>query len=234
MFCFSACSCTLRAASGFKLALSLTSSPWGVRVETKSGNWSRMSDWAASAAACSRNPIRIVSFSREMPLCRRFFSRKALRKSPLKESSFLVRAACMSTCSMKCTPPRKSSPKYMGAACRADNQVGVRGIKFSATTYPGLAASGFKACWIASLACSCCSVVSNRALSELFSRPIKVGVSEAALSASSTLPKMALSTLALARAGETCTAGASPKKLGRVYKPPTQKAIRMTRYFQMA
>jgi hypothetical protein len=23
-------------------------------------------------------------------------------------------AACMSTCSMKCTPPRKSSPRYMG------------------------------------------------------------------------------------------------------------------------
>ena len=152
MFCLRAWSCTRRAASGFKLALSLTSSPCGLRVDTKSGNWSRISDCAASAVAWSRNPIRIVSFSREIPLWRRFFSRKALRKSPLKESSFLVRAACMSTCNMKCTPPRKSRPRYIGAAFKVDNQVGVRGIKFSATTYAGLAASGLSACCMASLA----------------------------------------------------------------------------------
>jgi hypothetical protein len=35
---------------------------------------------------------------------------------------------------MKCTPPRKSKPKYMGAECKAVSQLGEREIKFNATT----------------------------------------------------------------------------------------------------
>src|SRR5688572_31756239 len=43
-------------------------------------------------------------------------------RSPASDSAFLVSAACMSTCSMKCTPPRRSSPRYMGAARNADSR----------------------------------------------------------------------------------------------------------------
>jgi hypothetical protein len=71
---------------------------------------------------------------RLMPPCRTFFSRRAVRRSPASDSAFLDRAACMSTCSMKCTPPRKSSPRYMGAACSAESQAGERDSRLSATT----------------------------------------------------------------------------------------------------
>lgn len=55
---------------------------------------------------------------------------------------------------------------------------------------------------------------------------------EAAFSACSTLARVVLSTLTDARVEDTCTAGASPKKFGRVYNPPTSSAIRMITYFQ--
>jgi hypothetical protein len=41
-----------------------------------------------------------------------------------------------------------------------------------------------------------------------------------------------LSILTRGLAADTCTAGASPKKLGRVYNSPTSSAITMIAYFQ--
>ena len=54
--------------------------------------------------------------------------------SAANESIFCDSAAFMSTCNIKCTPPRKSKPKYMGAACKAVNHSGERDNKFKATT----------------------------------------------------------------------------------------------------
>ena len=82
---------------------------------------------------------------RVMPLWRMSLSRKVVRMSPANESVFWLSAAFMSTCNMKCTPPRKSSPKYMGAACKADSHAGERDNKFSATTKPLSLPSGTKA-----------------------------------------------------------------------------------------
>ena len=69
---------------------------------------------------------------------------------------------------------------------------------------------------MASLALSCCSVVSKRALMELPSSATADGITLAAFNASSTRAMAAVSTLALILEDETCTAGASPKKLGKV------------------
>ena len=88
----------------------------------------------------------MVCALREMPLWRTFFSRKLVRMSPASDSAFLVRAAGMSTCNMKCTPPRKSKPKYMGAAFKALSHAGERDNKLSATTYEASFTSGTSAC----------------------------------------------------------------------------------------
>ncbi len=69
---------------------------------------------------------------------------------------------------------------------------------------------------MASLALSCCSVVSNRALMEAPSSVTAAEGTLAALRASSTRTKVAASTFEVILEEETCTAGASPKKLGKV------------------
>ncbi|CKT36219.1 Uncharacterised protein [Mycobacterium tuberculosis] len=58
-------------------------------------------------------------------------------------------------------------------------------------------------------------MVAKRARSEVASRVIRSGVRPAALSASSTRVWVEASTLTTVLAADTCTAGASPKKLGR-------------------
>ena len=134
MFCLSAWSCTDRADTGLIDAVSLNSVPSGASIRSRSENWSWITRFAASSVAMSRNLISINWPLRAMPLCRTFFSRNAVRISPDRDSAFLVNAACMSTCSMKCTPPRRSSPKYMGAAPSDDSQAGERESRLSATT----------------------------------------------------------------------------------------------------
>ncbi len=138
----------------------------------------------------------------------------------------------MSTCSMKCTPPRRSSPRYMGWAPRAESQAGVRGTRFSATINIGSVGSVMSAFSMASLALSCSSGVANRARTELPSSPRVSGVTPAACKAASTCFKVLRSTLRVALAEDTCTAGASPKKLGRVKITPISNAIPKIAYFQ--
>ncbi len=104
----------------------------------------------------------------------------------------------------------------MGAALSDVNQAGERVTKFSATTKEGLLVSGIKAFSSASLALSCSSVVSSRTRTELPSKAKARGVMPAALSASSAFCKVEVSTLTVALPEDTCTAGASPKKLGKV------------------
>src|SRR5260363_392768 len=59
-------------------------------------------------------------------------------------SSFLASAPAISTCNWKCTPPRKSRPKYMGRAYSALSQAGEALCRLSATIYAGSEASGFR------------------------------------------------------------------------------------------
>ena len=195
MFCFNACSCTRRAASGFKLALNLNSPASGASVKATSANCSLIRLRAASKVAASRKRNSMVSPLREMPLWRMFFSRSTERRSPAVESIFLLSAAAMSTCSMKCTPPRKSRPRYMGAALSDVSHWGEREIRFRATTYGATSGSGTRAFWITSLALSWLSVSAKRTLSELFSRLRPVGSMAASLSACTTLVCKAASTL---------------------------------------
>ena len=75
-------------------------------------------------------------------------------------------------------------------------------------------------------------MVSRRTRIELPSKAKARGVMPAALSASSAFCKVEVSTLTVALPEDTCTAGASPKKLGKVYTVPNNKAITMTTYFQ--
>ena len=125
-------------------------------------------------------------------------------------------AVRMSTCSMKCTPPRKSSPRYIGLALMAASQAGERDTRLSATMCAGSAASGFRVRSMASLAFSWVSGVSKRAHTELPSSVRRWGVTPADCSALSTRDSVPPSTRVVALPADTCTAGASPKKLGRV------------------
>ena len=67
-----------------------------------------------------------------------------------------------------------------------------------------------------SFALSCVSVSAKRTLTPTASRKIPVYGMFAFFSASSTRPSVAVSTLSVARALDTCTAGDSPKKFGSV------------------
>ena len=74
----------------------------------------------------------------------------------------LTIAACMSICSRKCTPPRRSRPRYIGSARIAVSQFGEAGSRFSATTYVGFAGSGLSERSTVSFALSCVSVSVKR------------------------------------------------------------------------
>ncbi len=138
----------------------------------------------------------------------------------------------MSTCSMKCTPPRRSSPRNMGRAWMALSHAGVREIWLSATTKLGSFASGTRAFWITSFALSWFSSVSKRARTEVPSTATRSAVRLAAARACSTRCATASSILTPLLTAETCTAGVSPKKLGRLYKAPTSSTITRIAHFQ--
>lgn len=54
-----------------------------------------------------------------------------------------------------------------------------------------------------------------------------------ALSAASTCASVSAPSLTVALPLDTCTAGASPKKLGNVYRKPMASATTITTYFQI-
>ena len=133
MFCLRAWSCTLRAASGLIVAVRRTSAPSGDSFTTRSVNWSVRMLRMARAVWASGALIWMVWPSRLIPLWRTFLSRRVVRISPLRDSARLVSAPSISTWSMKCTPPRKSRPRYMGRAPMLPSQVGERESRFRAT-----------------------------------------------------------------------------------------------------
>jgi hypothetical protein len=94
-----------------------------------------------------------------------------------------------------------------------------------------LAASGLSALAIASLALICVSVSEKRARTEVPSSCTKSAGRLADFSASCTRPTSAGSTFTVALPEDTCTAGASPKKLGAVYRAPITSAISRIAYF---
>ena len=133
MFCLSANSWVRFCASGLMVAVSRNSPPSADSASARSDIWSSMSLRALSRVSASRNLITIPLGSRAMPLWRMFLSRSCERTSPASDSSRLVSAAFMSTCSRKCTPPRRSSPRYMGSAPMAVSQRGELDSRLSAT-----------------------------------------------------------------------------------------------------
>ena len=82
--------------------------------------------------------------------------------------------------------------------------------------YEGSAASGLSARSMASLALSCVSGVSKRAQTDVPSCVRRCGVMLAPCSTLSTRDSVLPSTRTVALAADTCTAGASPKKFGKV------------------
>ena len=89
----------------------------------------------------SRNRTTIVPPSRETPEWRMLLSRSVVRMSPANASSRFVSAPFMSTCSRKWTPPRRSSPRYIGSAPSRVSQVGDDDSRLSATVYDGFCGS---------------------------------------------------------------------------------------------
>ncbi len=134
MFCLMASSCSLLSAAGLSVATSSWSWPSSRRTRSSTGIWAAMASSALSRIAASRKRTRSVCPSRVMPAWRRSFSRSSPRNSPENASRRFCSAACMSTCSRKCTPPRRSRPRYIGSACSAVSQPGEDDSRFSATT----------------------------------------------------------------------------------------------------
>ena len=133
MFCLMALSCTRRSASGLKPITSRPLSLAWLGAISRSGNLSCTTRRTASSEAASCARTSMFWPSRVMPPWRTFLSRRATRRSLTWVSRFLVSAVRMSTCSKKWTPPRKSSPRYMGLAFMANSHEGVRETRFSAT-----------------------------------------------------------------------------------------------------
>ena len=219
MFCFSALSCTRLIASGRNEPTSLVAAPSVCAVNCRSGSPSSSTGTARFAVSASANAISIVLPAREMPLCRRFLSRNNVRPSPVSASRRLAIALFMSTCIRKCTPPRKSRPRYIGNAWIAVSQRGESATRLSATTYVESSALGFSAFCSASFARSCASLSDTRTRTDgdwPFSKNVPVVVMLACLRMSSTRFIIDTSTLTVARPLVTCTAGASPNRLGSV------------------
>src|SRR5471032_2846489 len=133
MFCLTAWSMMALVDVGFRLTTVFRSSPAPLSV-----NWKSPIDAASSAFACwrvasSRNLISSVSPTRSMPAWRMFLSRSRLRAAACAPCTRLVSAAFVSTCIRKCTPPRKSRPRYIGSARRFCIHCGVFDCRFSAT-----------------------------------------------------------------------------------------------------
>jgi hypothetical protein len=122
---------------------------------------------------------------------RMLLSRSSVRASPAKASAFFVNAAFISTCIRKCTPPRKSRPRYIGNARRLAIHFGERDTRFSATMYGASLGSAISALAIASRAFSCVSVSAKRARTEVPSRATKSALTLAAFNASCTRPTSA-------------------------------------------
>ena len=134
MFCFSAFSIALFSASGLSLPAKTSDSPSPSSCQSKSTRLSRKSASDLLRVSASRKLTRIDSASRLMPAWRMFLSRNKLRTSPANASYRLIAACFKSTCSKKCTPPRKSRPKYIGRARSSPSQRGEADKRFRATT----------------------------------------------------------------------------------------------------
>ena len=133
MFCCSAFSWTRFWNSGLTVATSSRSRPSSRSATCRSGTVLRISARACSRVGASRKRTRIVWPSRAMPAWRTFFSRSWPRSSAAMFSTRLVIAALVSTCRRKCTPPRRSRPRYIGSAWIAVSQVGEAESRLSAT-----------------------------------------------------------------------------------------------------
>jgi hypothetical protein len=215
MFCLTAWSWMRRPASGFNVPTSLKPSPSAVSTQARSArlsvNWLR----AASAAARSRTRTSTLLPSR-VTAARMLLSRSSVRASPAKASAFFVSAAFMSTCIRKCTPPRRSRPRYIGSARTLAIHFGERETRLSATMYGASFGSEISALLIASRALSWVSVSAKRARTDVPSSATKSAFRLADFNASCTRVTSAASTFTVALADDTCTAGDSPKKFGAV------------------
>ncbi len=132
MFCWIASSCALSRAAGLSEPVSLTSSPSVTEVHCTSGKVSVSRLRPCVAAPCSWKVAVTVLPSRVTAGCSDF-SRISERVSEYSVAIFLSSAAFRSTCSRKCTPPRRSRPRYIGLALSAVSQRGARATRFSET-----------------------------------------------------------------------------------------------------
>ncbi len=133
MFCFSASSWKVLIACGVRVTTRVKSAPVRVSVSSSSGWPLAMTCFALSRISASRNWTCTTWPLRAIPACRMFLSRSRVRRSAATESRRLLSALFMSTCNRKCTPPRKSRPRYIGRALMLVSQLGEFDKRLSAT-----------------------------------------------------------------------------------------------------
>ena len=134
-FCATAYSTTSSMVRSVTSANSCHVSPESTRSSNNSGYRSRTSARARSRASSVRKviPTRRPS-SDTRP---RILSSRRRRLMPFSYCSSLRSvAASTSTSSLKCTPPLKSRPSFMGWAPPLTSQSGVVGARFNATIKP--------------------------------------------------------------------------------------------------
>ncbi len=133
MFCWTAPSWIFFCASGLSAAASRSSPAASVSRSRRSGNDFSISVRALTRSASSRKRTTTLVPSRATPEYCTFFSRSSERMSVVYRSAALSSAAFMSTCSRKCTPPRRSRPRYIGLAPIAVSHCGDADSRLSAT-----------------------------------------------------------------------------------------------------
>ena len=133
IFCLIAKSCMRFCSTKLSEAFNTSSLPLDDSVKVRLGYSLAMMALALSNSASSLKLICTVSPSRLTPTYEMRSLRKTMRKSPTKRSAALLKAAFMSTCNKKCTPPRKSKPKYIGLAPTLRSQSGERESRLRAT-----------------------------------------------------------------------------------------------------
>ena len=135
MFCWTAPSWMRFCASGLSPATSRSSPPRRPRRAAAGPGTPSRSRRAPSSARPRRGSARTTfgAFARDAGVLRPSSRAAASGCRWCSGRAALSSAAFMSTCSRKCTPPRRSRPRYIGSAPIAASHCGDDDSRFSAT-----------------------------------------------------------------------------------------------------
>ncbi len=176
----------------------------------RSGNAFSISTSRLVALGVSRKRSTTFWPSRPTPVYWMLFSRIRERMSVVKRSAALSSAPFMSTCSRKCTPPRRSRPRYIGSAPIDESQAASARAGSARRCSPRRTATAARPC-----ALSWVSGSAKRTLTPVASPCAAIG-DVGGLERVRPRRQRRSSIFTVAFDADTCTAGTSAKKFGSV------------------